>query len=121
MSHTLKVKVEVKDETALATAAGRMGATVLGQGTHHLFAGDVRGFGVKLEGWQYPTVFNLVTGECSYDTYGGRWGDQAQLDRLVHEYTTEVIAQSLAVQGIGYYRQDAMVDGAQQTVLCLAD
>lgn len=121
MSHTLKVKVEVTDEVALTTAAARLGANVMGFGSHQQYGGNVQGFGVKLEGWNFPAVFNLQTGECSYDNYNGAWGEQSKLDALVHEYTTEVIAQSLATQGIGYFRQDAVVNGSQQTVLCLVD
>lgn len=121
MSHTLKVKVEVKDAQALATATERVGGTVLGHGTHRLFQGSVEGFGVTLPGWHYPVVFNMGTGECSYDNYGGSWGKQSALDGLVHEYTTEVVAQGLAVQGISFYRTDTEVNGERQTVLCLAD
>ena len=118
MSHTLKVKVEITDETALRAVAEKLGANVLGFGDHHQYNGLVQGFGVKLEGWQYPAVFNFQTGECLYDNYNGRWGAQSKLDALVHEYSTEVISQALMARGVGFYRTDAVVDGKQQTVLC---
>ena len=120
MSHTLKIKVEIKDETALRTASERTGAKVLGEGSHRLYGGVSNGFGVQLPGWQFPVIVNLQTGELSYDNYGGNWGNQGTLDTLIHEYSTEVVAQALASQGISFYRNDAQVDGTKHTVLCLA-
>jgi len=119
MSHTLKIKVEIKDEQALIASAQKIGATILGDGSHRLYGGVVNGFGVQLPGWTYPTVVNLQTGELSYDNYNGAWGNQGVLDGLIHEYSTEVVAQALSAQGISYYRNDAKVDGANQTILCL--
>jgi hypothetical protein len=49
----------------------------------------VEGLAVQLAGWHYPAVCNLSTGKVEFDNYGGRWGDQAELDRFLQAYAVE--------------------------------
>ena len=65
MSHTVKVRVELRDRDSLARAVVALGGEVLGQGTHRLFAGPEEGFGFKLKDWHYPLVLK-ENGELAY-------------------------------------------------------
>ena len=44
---------------------------------------------MQLPGWEYPAVVDTLTGSVRYDNYGGRWGEQAQLDRFLQGYAVE--------------------------------
>jgi hypothetical protein len=44
---------------------------------------------VKIPGWRYPAVFDTQTGQARFDNYGGRWGEQSQLDRFLQAYAVE--------------------------------
>jgi len=105
MSHTVKVRVEVRDHAALAAAARAMGGTVLGGGTHQLYQGPVDGFAVQLPGWKYPVV--AVNGtDLVYDNYEGRWGSQADIDRLLRDYAVEAAVSAAEAQGWYVERTD---------------
>jgi len=44
---------------------------------------------VKLSGWIYPVVCNTNTGEVDFDNYGGKWGQQKELDQFLQAYAVE--------------------------------
>ena len=58
-------------------------------GLHGLFSGTAQGLAVQLPGWTYPAVCNLKTGKIEFDNYGGRWGNQQELDRFLQAYAVE--------------------------------
>lgn len=89
MSHIVSVTTQVKDSTALAAACQRLRLKPPLAGTHRLFAGEVEGLAVELPDWRYPAVFQLEMGAVQYDTFEGRWGDTAELDRLMQAYAVE--------------------------------
>lgn len=89
MSHIVSIKTEVKDATAVAAACRRLGLSEPIHGTAELFSGKVTGLIVRLPGWQYPAVIDTSMGTLSCDTYGGVWGEQAQLDRFLQAYAVE--------------------------------
>lgn len=89
MSHIVQIQTEVRDAGAVEAACGRLGLPQPVDGTHQLFSGTVTGLGVQLPGWQYPVVCDLGRGELKYDNYGGRWGEQAHLDRFLQRYACE--------------------------------
>tara|TARA_R110000824_G_scaffold169601_2_gene346732 strand:+ start:472 stop:1017 length:546 start_codon:yes stop_codon:yes gene_type:complete len=109
-SHTLKVSIEFRDLDILKIAADRVGAESIGLGTHQIFdAASINGFAIKLDQWAFPIVVNVddngeTTGEISYDNYGGKWGDLAQLDRLKGAYAVEIARQTAEAQG--WYCED---------------
>ena len=41
---------------------------------------------VTLPGWTYPVVIDTASGDVRYDNFGGAWGSQHQLDRLMQAY-----------------------------------
>jgi hypothetical protein len=44
---------------------------------------------VELPGWTYPAVIHTADGTIAYDNYGGKWGNLAELDRLMQAYAVE--------------------------------
>ena len=58
-------------------------------GTHELFSGTVQGPGRAAARLEYPAVCNLNAGKIEFDNYGGRWGDQKELDRFLQAYAVE--------------------------------
>jgi len=90
MSHVVTVRTRVRDPAALAAACRRLGLAEPAHGTAELFAGQrATGLVVRLPGWTYPAVVEPATGEVRYDTYGGAWGSQSELDKLLQAYAVE--------------------------------
>jgi hypothetical protein len=89
MSHIVSIETKVHDPAALNSAAHRLGIPIPTHGTAELYSGNCTGLIVQLPGWQYPAVIDTATGTIKYDNYGGEWGDQAHLDRLLQLYAVE--------------------------------
>jgi hypothetical protein len=89
MSHVVTIATEVRDPDAVAAACRRLGLPAPARGTATLFEGRATGLLVNLPGWLYPVVCDTATGSVRFDNYGGRWGEQAQLDRLIQSYAVE--------------------------------
>jgi len=89
MSHVVRIQTEVREAAAVQAACRRLELSVPRQGTHQLFSGEVSGIAVKLPDWKYPVVCDLATGQTQYDNYGGRWGEQRQLDSFLQAYAVE--------------------------------
>lgn len=90
MSHTVAIQTEVRDPAAVQAACRRLGLTSPQQGTHRLFSGEATGLAVQLPAWRYPVVCDLSNGKTHYDNFGGRWGEQQQLDRFIQAYAVEM-------------------------------
>ena len=89
MSHIVQIKTEVRDAVAVGAACQRLKLEAPTQGTAKLFNSSATGVIVKLPGWRYPAVFNTQSGQARYDNYGGRWGEQVQLDHFLQGYAVE--------------------------------
>ena len=89
MSHIVTIKSQIRDPIALAAACTRLGLKQPTQGKAELYGGAAEGLIVKLPDWSYPAVFNPATGEAKFDNYGGKWGNQAELDKLLQAYAVE--------------------------------
>ena len=98
MSHTVKVKVELKDCAALARVVIAIGGSVLGEGTHALYAAAEQGFGFTLPGWQFPLVLK-DNGELAFDDYKGAWGKVSDIDKLKDAYALSVARSAAEQQG----------------------
>lgn len=90
MSHIVQIKTQVRDVRAVRAACERLGLGEPIEGTFKLFTNSANGLAVQLPGWRYPVVCDLVNGEVKYDNFGGRWGDQSQLDAFLQMYAVEV-------------------------------
>ena len=89
MSHIVTVKTEIRDPTALAAACRRLGLAEPVQGKARLFTSEAEGLIVNLPDWRYPVVVDTAEHQIRYDNYGGQWGKQCELDRLLQAYSVE--------------------------------
>lgn len=89
MSHVVQIETEVRDAVAVGAACQRLKLEAPTQGTAKLFNSSATGVIVKLPGWRYPAVFDTQSGQARYDNYGGRWGEQVQLDHFLQGYAVE--------------------------------
>jgi hypothetical protein len=89
MSHIVQIQTRAQDPAALAAACRRLGIAEPVQGTAQLYSGEATGLLVQLPGWQYPAVIDTLTGTIKYDNFEGRWGDPAELGRLLQMYAVE--------------------------------
>lgn len=114
MSHTVTVKaVEVRNDAALRVACERIGVDAPRVGIHRLFDGTQRhGHAVKLKGWREDVVFDLEKGECLFDNYGGRWGEEDKLDELIQSYTLEASKIEAAAHNYGNFTEETQEDGS---------
>ena len=89
MSHIVTIKTEIRDPAALAAACKRLGLATPVQGKAKLFTTEAEGLIVHLPDWRYPVVVDSAARQIHYDNYGGQWGEQKQLDRLLQAYAVE--------------------------------
>jgi hypothetical protein len=89
MSHVVTVKVEIRDVAALQAACGRLNLPPPKHGTAKLFSSEATGQIVQLPGWLYPVVIDTDNREIKFDNYGGSWGSQTELDKLLQAYAVE--------------------------------
>jgi hypothetical protein len=111
LSHIVQIQTEVRDSQAVRTACGRLGLPQPVFGAAKLFSGMVEGLAVQLTGWTYPVACQLDTGQLRYDNYGGRWGEQAQLDRFLQAYAVEKAKLEARKQGHSVTEQ-SLTDGS---------
>jgi len=111
MSHLVTIKCQVRDPVAVEAACRRLGLAVPEQGTAKLYAGEASGLIVRLPGWQYPVVCDTAAGEIRFDNFGGRWGEQRELDRFLQRYAVEKAMLEARRQGHSVVEQ-ALADGA---------
>jgi hypothetical protein len=111
MSHIVTIQARVHDPVAVAAACRRLGLAEPVQGTAQLFSGEASGLIIQLPGWQYPAVIDPLTGAIRYDTYGGAWGEQAQLDRFLQAYAAEKVRLEARKKGYQITEQ-ALQDGS---------
>ena len=111
MSHVVTIKVDIRDPTALAAACRRLGLDQPVQGTARLFTSEAEGLIVNLPDWRYPVVIDTDARQVHYDNYGGQWGPQSQLDRLLQAYTVEKVR--LESRRAGYtITENSLSDGS---------
>ena len=89
MSHIVSIETQVRDATALRAACGRLSLDGPEWQTAKLFTSEATGYCVCLPEWRFPVVCNTKTGEVHYDNFGGRWGDETELQRLLQAYAVE--------------------------------
>lgn len=111
MSHIVKIHTEVRDPIAVSSACMRLNLPQPIHGEHQLFTQRVTGLGVRLPRWQYPVVCQMATGQLQYDNYGGRWGEQIQLDRFLQSYAAEKAKLEARRQGYSVTEQ-SLDDGS---------
>ncbi len=120
MSHIVTIQTEIRDPLALAAACRRLGLEQPTEGTATLFSGQAKGHIVKLPGWSYPVVIDTERRTVRYDNYGGRWGQQQQLDRLMQAYAVEKAR--LEARRAGHdVQEQKLVDGSIKLTIHVGD
>ena len=89
MSHIAQIQTEIRDPAGIRAACNRLRLREPVFGATKLFSGSKTGWAVGLPDWRYPIVCDVVTGSVDFDNYGGRWGEQKELDRFVQGYAVE--------------------------------
>lgn len=89
MSHIVQIQTEIRDAGAIRAACNRLHLPEPVFGESRLFSGSKTGWAVQLPDWRYAVVCDVNTGRIDFDHYGGRWGEQAQLDRFLQAYAVE--------------------------------
>ena len=89
MSHIVTIQTDIRDAAAIRAACNRLRLPEPIFGKSRLFSGSKTGWAVRLPDWRYPVVCDVNTGRIDFDRYGGRWGEQAQLDRFLQAYAVE--------------------------------
>lgn len=98
MSHTVRVVVQLQNKEALAASVRALEGTVLGDGSHRLYAGAENGFGFTLLDWRFPLVLK-EDGTLAFDDFHGSWGNVADISRLRERYALEAARQAASAQG----------------------
>ena len=90
----------MKNKPMVMESIRQLGLECLGEGKHKLFSNQTaEGIAFKLPGWSYPVVINPISGEAVYDNYGGNWGAQIELDKVVQRYSLEVAKEQAMLSG----------------------
>jgi hypothetical protein len=89
MSHIVEIRTEIRDEQAVRAACARLQLPSPEHKTVRLFNATATGLCVQLQGWSYPVVCNLQTGQVQYDNYQGHWGEQKHLNSFLQGYAVE--------------------------------
>jgi hypothetical protein len=87
MSHVVQIQARIQDPAALAAACRRLGLAEPVKGTAQLYSGEAT---------------------ITFDNYEGRWGDQAELGRLLQMYAVEKA--KLAARAKGYLVSEQVLD-----------
>ncbi len=91
MSHIVTVETQIRDPVALTAACLRLQLPPPQRRTVRLYSGTASGLAVELPGWKYPVVCDVTQGRLRFDNYGGQWGNQSELDRLLQAYAIEKV------------------------------
>jgi len=109
MSHTVtREGVKCSQEGWQKAVARIEGAEYLGVGKFKQYSKLQEGIGIKLPGYQYPVVVDLVTNEIASDTYNGNWGDLKVQENLLQFAGVE--ATKLEAASKGYDITETLLD-----------
>ena len=111
MSHIVQIQTEIRDPVALRAACGRLSLPEPVFGETKLFSSSAVGWAVQLPDWRYPVVWDVATAKIAFDNYGGRWGDQSQLDNVLQAYAVEKAKIEARHQGHSVSEQ-SLADGS---------
>jgi hypothetical protein len=89
VSHIVQIQTKVRDPVGIRAACHRLTLPGPVFGETKLFSATKTGWAIRLRDWRYPVVCDCTTGRIEFDNYGGRWGDQRELDRFIQTYAVE--------------------------------
>lgn len=116
MSETASIDLQIKDEAAARAAAAELGLPALERGVADLFSTyQHSGLILKLPGWRYPVILDTA-GKAHFDTYHGKWGNEAELKRFQQHYGFHA-AKALALRQGHTVTRKVKADGTLQLVV----
>ncbi len=89
MSHIVQIQTEIRDPVAIRAACDRLALPEPVFGETKLFSSSAVGWAVRLPAWRYPVVCDVTTAKIAFDSFGGRWGEQKELDKFLQRYSVE--------------------------------
>jgi len=116
MSHIVTIQTEVRDRHAVERACNRLGLAAPVEGEAKVYATTKKGLLVRLEGWEFPLVCDLVSGAVDFDNYGGHWGDPKRLDQFLQIYAVEKATLEARKKGYSVVAQP-LADGSIKLVI----
>lgn len=119
MSHIVTIQTQVRDPAALAAACRRLGWPPPSHRQVQLFQESAVGLAIDLPGWLYPLVCQTASGTLKYDNYGGAWGDQRELDRILQAYAVEKAKLEARRHGHSVFEQP-LADGSIRLTIQVA-
>lgn len=119
MSHLVNIQTQVRDTAAISAACSRLNLNAPIHRTAQLFTSEATGLAVELRGWRFPVVCQIETGELKYDNFGGKWGDQIELDRFLQAYAVEMVKLQARRQGHTAIEQP-LADGSIRIQIAVA-
>jgi hypothetical protein len=111
LSHIVTIATKIHDAAAVAAACRRLGLAEAVPGTARLYDNKAEGLLVRLPGWRYPAVVDVLTGLVHYDNFQGRWGEFRELERFRQAYAVEKARLEARKQGYAVSEQ-ALADGS---------
>ena len=113
MSHIVSIKTEIRDPVALQAACSRLQLSPPVYESVRLFSDSATGWSVRLPDWQFPVVCDIEQRQLHFDNFGGRWGEQQELDRLLQSYAIEKTRLEARRQGHAI-QERTLADGSVQ-------
>ena len=120
MSHLVSIVTEIRDKAALAAACSRLSLPPPEHGTARLFTTDATGEIVRLPGWTYPVVINTETRQVQFDNFGGAWGKQEEIDKLLQAYAVEKCRIEARKAGHHSVTEQVLSDGSIKVTIQVA-
>lgn len=120
MSHLVKAKIgEIKHMDCLEQAVKECGGEWLGHCTMPSYSGEVTGFHFRLfdekngekKKWRYTCAVRDSDKQLVYDNYGGVWGDQASLSKVVQNYAKRCTMNALRNEGFQFGKETVDAEG----------
>lgn len=107
MSHIASVKVRIKDLQALEAVCRELNVPVETRTQQvSMYSGRIDAAAtLRLPGWIYPVVVQ-ADGSIKFDNYGGKWGSQEQLNRVLRRYSERVTVQQARRMGLSVRRHE---------------
>lgn len=116
MSHIVTITTEIRDPVALRSSCRRLELDEPVHQTVKLFSAEATGYCVQLPRWRYPIVCDTNSGTVHFDNYGGHWGEQSHLDRLLQRYAVEKSVLESRKQGYSVTEQSLANGSIKLTV-----
>ena len=105
MSHITRRKSAIKSVDILKKAVARTAGAEYRGKVDSARGAPQGGHQFTLKDWYHPVTVDVETGECMFDNYGGRWGKEAELDKVKQGYAVEAAKAQATAEGHEFEEQ----------------